>query len=106
MEVARTPSYCFGVFVRGDLLVQNGASLISSAAGVSANLSYSAQACGIYVVSLAVQNATAFGKVGASANDGDGALLTAGIIVSDLEAVSILESGAVTASNENEYLCS
>lgn len=101
VEVARTPSYCFGIFVRGGLLVQNGASLISSAAGVSANIPYAAQACGIYTASLVVQNATAFGKVGASANEGGGALVTAGINVSTT--VSVLESGAVTASNENDF---
>lgn len=100
VEVATTPSYCYGVYVSGDVALKDGASVFASAAGVSANLSNAARACGLYAASLSVQNATVYGKVGASSNEGGGNLYAAGLCANT---VSITGIGAVSASNACEF---
>lgn len=100
VEVATTPSYCYGVYVSGDAVLKDGASVFASAAGVSANLSNAAQTCGLYAASLSVQNATVYGKVGASSNEGGGNLYAAGLCANT---VSITGIGAVSASNACEF---
>ncbi|MBO5790506.1 MAG: hypothetical protein J6R40_05060 [Clostridia bacterium] len=94
-----------GILVAGQdgvFLAKGGASVFAFSGGVNqtkAGVGGNVDAYGIAASKVTVQNATAFGKVGASVNEGSGSLITAGARAD----LFVIENGAVTAQNENDF---